>query len=500
MAALPSPAVLLIEDNPGDAELVAVYLRAADPAARLDHVDTLDEGLARLADGRYDVVLLDLSLPDSRGLDTLRRLGPRTLSAPVVILTGFGDQNLGVEAVREGAQDFVPKGELSSALLARVVRHAVGRFRVEEELREREARLRVLTEQVPAVLWTTDRDLRFTSSRGAGLARLNLRPDEVNGMTVCDYFRGASGTEPAVLAHARALLGESASVDLDWQGRTYVAHVEPLVARGQVEGTIGVALDITDTRKAEEEDRAARRIQWHLLPRGRPAVRNLEVGAVSVPATATGGDFLDSLGVTPDEMTVAVGDVAGHGFAAALLMATARAYVRALARLRPELADALGEFNRLFLADAPADRFVTLLLCRLDARAGTLVYASAGHTTGFVLDRDGRVRERLEATGLPAGVDADSRYAAAGPARLNPGEVLLLMTDGVVESECPDPGPTAGRQFGYQRALDIARLYRRAPAQEMAVSLFHAARAFARYEPQEDDISVVVVKVLDGGA
>ena len=491
-------ALLLIEDNRGDAELVAEYLGEPAGDVRLDRADRLAAGLDRLAGRRYDAVLLDLSLPDCFGLDTLRRLAAAARDTPIVVLTGRNEEQLGLEAVREGAQDFVYKGSLTPELLNRVVRYSVERFRGELETRRQEARLRVLTGQMPAIVWTTDRDLRFTSSRGAGLARLDLGADELVGQTVAQYFRKAGPAVAVLRAHARALAGEPASLDVEWRDRLFTAHVEPLRGhRDEIVGTIGAALDVTDSRRAEEEMRAAQRIQRQLTPRAMPVVPGFEVGAVSVPAVEAGGDYVDFLGASPDGVTVAVGDVAGHGFEAALVMASTRASVRAFAHLRTDLADVLTEFNQMSLADSADGRFVTLLLARLDARARTLTYASAGHPTGFVLGPEGGVKRPLTGTGVPLGVTADLGYFAVGPVPLAAGDLILLMTDGVVETECPDGPNPAARQFGYDRARAVARVYRAAPAQQIADGLYHAARAYARLDTQADDISVVVVKVRD---
>jgi DNA-binding response OmpR family regulator len=135
--------LLVIEDNPGDADLVRERL-GEGVAARWPwaQVERLDEALRLLAGERFDVVLLDLSLPDSHGLDTVRRLLPACPGVAVVVLTGLYDEELGLAAVREGAQDYLVKGQVDGPLMARTLRYAVERKRVEEALRKTEEQLR----------------------------------------------------------------------------------------------------------------------------------------------------------------------------------------------------------------------------------------------------------------------------------------------------------------------------------------------------------------------
>ncbi len=118
--------VLLVEDNPGDARLVRELIRDA-PDLSIHHVGDLAEGLAHLAAGNVDVVLLDLGLPDSTGMDTLRAVLGSALGVPVVVLTGQDDEVIGRLALREGAQDYLAKGKVDEGSLARAIRYAIER-------------------------------------------------------------------------------------------------------------------------------------------------------------------------------------------------------------------------------------------------------------------------------------------------------------------------------------------------------------------------------------
>ena len=137
-------AVLVIEDNPADARLVGEMLADAKGAAfDVLYADSLSTGLERLAEGGIDVILLDLNLPDSHGLDTFVQVRIQAQHLPIVVLTGLDDDKMGAEALRAGAQDYLVKGAVGSDLLARSIRYAIERKRVEEALRASERALRI---------------------------------------------------------------------------------------------------------------------------------------------------------------------------------------------------------------------------------------------------------------------------------------------------------------------------------------------------------------------
>ncbi len=120
------------------------------------------------------------------------------------------------------------------------------------EERRLEAHLRLLTEKMPAIVWSTDADLRFTSCVGAALEGLDLQPQRRPCRSLFEYFATDDAEFLPIAAHRRALMGEAVHFELEWSGRAFAAHVEPLRDGGAVVGTIGVALDISDQRQAEQ--------------------------------------------------------------------------------------------------------------------------------------------------------------------------------------------------------------------------------------------------------
>ena len=127
--------VLLIEDNAIDARLIQIMLSDAGSGIfQLERAERLSSGLKRLASGDIGLVLLDLSLPDSQGLDTFSRLYTESRGIPIIVMSGLDDQTVAVTAVHEGAQDYLVKGQVSGQLLVRAMRYAIERKRTAEQL------------------------------------------------------------------------------------------------------------------------------------------------------------------------------------------------------------------------------------------------------------------------------------------------------------------------------------------------------------------------------
>jgi PAS domain S-box-containing protein len=139
---------------------------------------------------------------------------------------------------------------------------AIERTRAEERVRSSDEKLRVLIEQLPAVLWTADKEMRFTSMLGAGLSRLGLKPNELVGIKLADYLQTADGTYPAVAAHRKALGGDPVTFHLEWKSGSYACHAEPLRgSQGEIQGVICMALDVTDRKQLEEQFRQAQKME-----------------------------------------------------------------------------------------------------------------------------------------------------------------------------------------------------------------------------------------------
>jgi len=287
----------------------------------------------------------------------------------------------------------------------------------------------------------------------------------------------------------------------DAAGRTISAAqfiLDGALPNGRVtEISVRLAKERRRRRKAEKrlnaadiEMEAARRIQQKLLPSAPPVLPGFDIAGITRPADATGGDYFDYVPMLDDCVGVVVGDVSGHGFGPALVIASARAYLRAFARTHNDLGELLSLVNRVLTVDMEIDRFVTVALARLDARKRTLVYASAGHPTGYILDAAGIVRLHLPSTGPLLGCGFNGNYFESPLIPLEPNDLVLLLSDGVTESFAPDSAA-----FGSDRAVNIVGAYRQEAAAQIVFNLYHAVRAFCQNAPQQDDITAVVIKV-----
>ncbi|MEY2466098.1 MAG: phosphoserine phosphatase RsbU/P, partial [Verrucomicrobiota bacterium] len=147
----PKIRALLIEDNPGDARLIQFMLEeAATNLFEIERADRLDAALERLARGGVDIVLSDLSLPDSHGMETFSRLHSQAPQVPIIVLSGLNDTTVAVDAVHRGAQDFLIKGQVDGQLLARSIRYAIERKRMSEQLHRYAGELREKNAQLQA--------------------------------------------------------------------------------------------------------------------------------------------------------------------------------------------------------------------------------------------------------------------------------------------------------------------------------------------------------------
>ncbi len=177
--------VLVVEDNPGDAHLVSLYLREETRVPfHVLQASRLSEALVCLAVTPVDVVLLDLSLPDSFGLDTLARLRDAHPAIPVVVLTGTNDEALALDALRQGAQDYLVKGEGGSDLVRRAVRYAIERSRVDQELRRSEAQFRAVFANAGIGVVLTAPPGRILEANPAFAAMLGYDVAELKAMTI----------------------------------------------------------------------------------------------------------------------------------------------------------------------------------------------------------------------------------------------------------------------------------------------------------------------------
>lgn len=238
----------------------------------------------------------------------------------------------------------------------------------------------------------------------------------------------------------------------------------------------------------------AQEVQQSLLPGSDPTPPGLDIAGRTRYCDETGGDYFDFIDVMAghDAHTlIAVGDVMGHGVASALLMASARAALRAHAPERADLADLLTRVNRVLAADARHNRFMTLALVVVDPLHGKARWASAGHDPTIVYHPASGTFSELEGSGIPLGIMEDAEYQQYQSDGLSNGDLLVIGTDGIWESRS-----LAGEFFGKDRLRDLMRENASRPSKEIAALIQQSLVAFRGREGSEDDVTFVVVKIV----
>jgi serine phosphatase RsbU (regulator of sigma subunit) len=243
-----------------------------------------------------------------------------------------------------------------------------------------------------------------------------------------------------------------------------------------------------ELHQAREQVELARKVQQKLFPNNNVYIPGIDVAGRCIPADLTGGDYFDFIPMLGDKRGIVIGDVCGHGLASALFMVSVRAVMRAFAVTYDDPGFILGQTNRLLVDDLIDGRFVTMLFACLNPATKDLRFASAGHP-GFIFDVEGNLRVTLESDSPPIGAIDDQQFQTVGDARLEPGETLLLFTDGI--NECLNE---RGEMFGQDRLFELIRGNRQKSAQEIVEGVFDTLRAFSGGLTQEDDMTVVVIK------
>ena len=257
--------VFLIEDNPGDARLIRGLLaEAGNSLFDLGHADCLSIGLKRLAEGGIDVLLLDLSLPDSQGLDSLSKVLAKAPKVPIVVMSGLEDESVAIKTVQEGAQDYLIKGSVDARLLARSLRYAIERQHLREALSESESHYRLLADNAADVIWTVNLKWMITYISPSIERLLGYTAEETMKLTLKDILTPDSAEQ------ARKAIRDQIEI------RTPRSQYPPLVLTlehvrkdgstlwaevmlsflwdkdGKLSEVLGVTREITERKKAEE--------------------------------------------------------------------------------------------------------------------------------------------------------------------------------------------------------------------------------------------------------
>jgi sigma-B regulation protein RsbU (phosphoserine phosphatase) len=494
--------VLLIEDNPGDARLFREHVADATGARfEVECAERLSAALQRLEEDSadIDVVVVDLSLPDSSGLETFERVRDAAPDLPVVIMSGLADEALAVRAVQEGAEDYLVKGQVEPVWLGRSLLYAIERQRMRRQMRQSDQRLHQIVEQASDAFFIVDLDNHIVDINRRACDSLAYTHEELLGMT---FSQVVPGFDDAKSADTWDKISRGEAVTFEGEQRRKDGSLLPVeirMSQFELEGHFMLALarDVTDRvqrqqaeanlRRRQEEFLVAREIQQQLFPKHSPDVPGFDISGASFPADETGGDYYDYLPMNDGHVGIVIGDVGGHGIGPAILVGETHAYFRALSQTYPDVEFMLRQINRLLVQDTNEVRLISLFFLRLNPIRRTFVYAGAGHMA-YWLHASGEVTT-LERRAIPLGIDRDAEFLCSSPKTVQPNDIVLMTTDGIAETTNQH-----GEQFGDSRTLDVVRANRERPAQEIITALYDCVRQFGAHEQQHDDLTIVVVK------
>jgi serine phosphatase RsbU (regulator of sigma subunit) len=240
-------------------------------------------------------------------------------------------------------------------------------------------------------------------------------------------------------------------------------------------------------RRVAQELEIAKQVQAGLFPQDLPLLRTLEYAGACQQARQVGGDYYDFLATGRERLCLVIGDVAGKGIGAALLMANLQANLRSQCAIGlDEPAQLMQSVNRLFCENTPENAYATFFFSEYNDQTGRLRYANCGHLPALLVRGTGEL-ERLESTATILG-----RFScwdcSIGETSLLAGDTLALYTDGVTEA-----GGEHGEDFGEQRLLDCLKLHRHLPSSDLVSAVIDEVRRYSPHE-QQDDITLIVAK------
>jgi sigma-B regulation protein RsbU (phosphoserine phosphatase) len=263
--------------------------------------------------------------------------------------------------------------------------------------------------------------------------------------------------------------------------------------RGAVTGSMLFVSDLTQQKRSLS---LAGEVQKSLLPEGAPRIDGLDVAGKTLSCEEIGGDYFDFLWdrqCPEDSFSMVVGDVTGHGVEAALLMTTARAFLRMRASQCGGSAEIITEMNRHLVRDVTdSGRFMTLSFIRFEPASRSLRWVRAGHPPALVYDPAADRFRELGGEGLPLGVDDQHRYEEYLEAGITSGQVIAIGTDGVWEACDRQRNP-----YGIERFREVIRRNAALNAKDILEAVFTDIKTFTRGARQEDDITLVIAKVAE---
>ncbi len=524
--------ILLVEDNPADVILLTELLAGAPVRLEIEPVGRLDEAVRRITANGIDVILSDLSLPDSQGLRTFQEIRRVSHPAriPILVLSGLDDEAIALRTVELGAQDYLVKGQVDQSLILRSIRYAMKRAELDYALEKERNLLRSVIDNLVDAIYVKDAGGQYLLGNTAHARQLGLEsPDEVVGKVTSEFFppdvadkfraddeRVIQTGEPIINRHECVV---EDGMPVRWLSTTKVPLRDP---DGDIVGVVGIGRDITSRKLAEEklarytqelreknaemEDdlNMAREVQQAFLPQQYPAFPKhasqdesaLHFCSKYLPTTTLGGDFFHVLPISDTEAGIFICDVMGHGVRAALVTAIHRALVEELTRYSTEPGEFLTQMNDALLSILRRTRspmFASAFYLVIDTAKGQMRYANAGHPRPLHIHRNRGAVTLLDGPGThpgPAlGVFEGSKYQVQ-EASIDVGDLIILFTDGLYEVENP-----RGELYDQGLLLKAVQQRNQLPVDQIFEQTLDEVRRFSVSHGFVDDVCLVGVEL-----
>jgi len=366
----------------------------------------------------------------------------------------------------------------------------------EEELRKSEEKFRRIVETAGEGFILMDEDLHILDVNDAYCRLIGYTREELIGKTPFDFaseaFRHFMLTnKDQILAQEYREL-EGVSIAKDGRKIPTLIHGSTLRDdRGAVIGNMAFVTDMTEHKKALA---LAAEVQKSLLPQEKPPIPGLDIAGRNVSCDEIGGDYFDFIWQGDHgggQLSIVVGDITGHGVDAALLMTTARAFLRMRTSQPGTLSEIITAMNRHLTQDIlESGRFMTLFYMTIDPENETVEWVRAGHDPAIVYDPDQNRFQELKGPGIALGIDETIQYQSNRKSGVSNGQVVAIGTDGIWEARNRE-----GKMFGKDRFKDIIRQNAKAGAGEILESVFDELNQFTFGQRSEDDSTLVVIKV-----
>ncbi|MDH3557816.1 MAG: SpoIIE family protein phosphatase [Deltaproteobacteria bacterium] len=370
------------------------------------------------------------------------------------------------------------------------------RLRAESEVRQSEEKYRRIVETAGEGFVLMDKNLMFTDVNDAYCRMVGYSRQELIGKTVFDHA-SQEYKQFLLLKRDECLskeYGEFEGVVVAKNGR----HVPILVHgntltddRGAVIGNMAFVTDMTEQKKSLE---LAGEVQKSLLPQKNLRIQGLDIAGKSIPCEEIGGDYFDYLlgEDYPDRpFSAVVGDITGHGVDAALLMTSARAFLRMRSSQPGSISQIVNEMNRHLTRDVlDTGRFMTLLYMTIDTDNSHLRWVRAGHDPAILYDPVQDKFEELKGDGLALGLDEKFTYEENVRTELASGQIIAIGTDGIWEAFNGD-----GEMYGKKRFHSVIRQNASAEANDILNAIYSDLDSFRSGLKAEDDITLVVIKI-----